>query len=97
MLKIIKADLLSLIPQQTSWGPLRISSRAFRLILASHHVFVPFLDFVQAYGSKRHADQHNWSGARWKVSHRQVDENSRQVHGKNFLSYASMSDCGLTC
>jgi len=73
-----------LISQQISWGSLRVSSHALRLILASHHVFIPFLDFVQAYGSKRHADQHSWSEARWKVSQRSVDENNRQVHGKNF-------------
>lgn len=86
----------SLIPQQTSWGPLQVSSYALRLILASHYVFVPFLDVVQAYGSKRHADEHIWSGARWKVSQRSVDGDDRQIYGKA-LSNLAMLFYELTC
>ncbi|KAI9861844.1 MAG: hypothetical protein M1824_001955 [Vezdaea acicularis] len=54
----------SLIPQQFTWGPFRISQLALQTLLASHRVFIAFLDLLPTYGLRTHDDQHTWSGFR---------------------------------
>ena len=78
----------SLIFQQSSWGRFCVSLSAFKILLASHHIFVPFLDFVQAYGFKTHEDTHNWSGYRSKTS-RAADPQGSDIHGKYISSISN--------
>jgi hypothetical protein len=68
--------IASMIGQKSSWGRLGVSKNAFKMILASHRVFVPFLDVVHAYGSKTDEEQHNWKGHRWNLSREDPDSTS---------------------
>lgn len=38
------------------------------IVLSAHSVFLPYLDFVQAYGFKTHEDHHNWTGCRSNIT-----------------------------
>jgi len=50
--------LLSLIPQQFTWSSFCISQLALQTLLASHDVFIAFLDLLPSYDLRMHDDQH---------------------------------------
>jgi hypothetical protein len=83
------SQTISLIPQKNSWGQFTISVDMFRDILTAHRVFVPFLDFVHAFGSKSHEDHHNWNGFRYNLPLRPPNE--IQVYGKLFKVYSLLT------
>lgn len=72
----------SLIPSEFTWGPLRISEEAFKIILESHRVFAPFLDVVQAFGTKIEENHHKWGGCRGTMSNKAAHQPSRCVYGE---------------
>jgi hypothetical protein len=80
--RLLPDAFCSLIPSEFTWGPLRISDKAFKNILASHHVFAPFVDVVQAYGSKIKENHHNWNGCRGNFSKKTAHHQGRYIYGK---------------
>jgi hypothetical protein len=42
----------SLLPQKFSWGQLQITKEGFQQLLGHEHVFSPFLNIVNEFGSK---------------------------------------------
>ena len=78
-------DLVSFLSQKSSWRQFCITSHTFKILLASHRVFVPFLDFVQAYGVKRDEDSYKWRGCRWNFSPKPSSTGDPEIYGKNFI------------
>ena len=75
----------SIIPSEFTWGPLCISEEAFRMILVSHRVFVPFTDILQGYGRRIQENFYNWDGCRGKMSGNSASEGHR-IYGELYKS-----------
>jgi len=50
-------------------------------MLESHRVFAPFLDVVQAYGSKTEENYHDWSGCRGSSPEEVGNPSSCHIYG----------------
>lgn len=98
-------EFLSIVPSEFTWGSLCITEKAFKMILATHHVFVPFTDILQGYGRRTQEHFYNWDGCCGKMSGRRASEghgiygeyiSPQSVPNSNGPLYNSVITCNMS-